>query len=142
MDRITDLIVKEADHKEIPVPGVIYLAAPNYHLLIERDLSLALSVDGKVNYSRPSIDVLFETAADGFMEGLISVILTGANKDGTEGCRKVKERGGVVVAQDPLTAEVPVMPQEVIDSVGAHYVVPIDKMGLFLNKLAREEMDE
>ena len=88
------LAVLEAEDKERVLPGTVYFAPPDYHLLVERDGGLALSSDEPVNYSRPSIDVLFESAADAYGAGLIGVVLTGANNDGAAGLRAVMERGG------------------------------------------------
>ena len=102
--------VKEAEDKEPIRPGVIYFAASNYHLLVEADRSLSLSSDEPVNFSRPSIDVLFESAADAYGEGLVGVILTGANEDGAEGLAAVVAAGGAGVVEDPATAFVATMP--------------------------------
>jgi len=105
------LPVKEAEDKEPIKPGVIYVATAKYHLLIERDRSFSLSVDDKVNYSRPSIDVLFESAAKTYGPRLIGIVLTGANADGAAGLATIKACGGLTIVQDPATAEVPFMPQ-------------------------------
>jgi two-component system chemotaxis response regulator CheB len=85
-------------------------------LLVEDNETLILSSDEKVNYSRPSIDILFESAADAYREKLIGIILTGANNDGDEGMRIIKQKGGFTIAQNPLEAEFPVMPQSAIDT--------------------------
>ena len=138
LDRISPLEVKEADDKELILPGFVYIAPPNYHLLLEKDHSIGLSVDPKVNFSRPSIDVLFETAAEAFAGELAAVVLTGANGDGTMGCRKIKEYGGIIIAQDPETAEVDVMPKSVIDNVGADYILSLSEIGIFLNNLVKD----
>jgi two-component system chemotaxis response regulator CheB len=97
------LRVKEADEKEPIQAGAIYLAPPNYHLLIESDRTFSLSIDERVNYARPSIDVLFETAAQVYGPQTIGVVLTGANNDGAGGLRLIKERGGLAIVQDPRT---------------------------------------
>jgi len=91
LDNLKKIKVKEADEKEIPQKGVAYVAPPNYHLLIEGDRSFTLTVGERVNYARPSIDVLFETAAESYLDGLIGIILTGANNDGSQGLKKIKE---------------------------------------------------
>ena len=127
----TCLRVKEAEEKEPLLPGCVYVAPANYHLLVEKDAHLALSVDDKVYFSRPAIDVLFESAADAFGQGLIGVLLTGANQDGTEGCRCIKERGGLVIVQDPQTAEADTMPRSAI-AVGVDYVVPLTEISHLL----------
>ena len=88
------LTVKEANEKDYIEPGRVYVAPANYHLLVERDRTLSLSADAKVCYSRPSIDVLFESAADVYLSQLIGIILTGATHDGTAGLKKIKQNGG------------------------------------------------
>ena len=110
------LFVKEAKQNEIIKVGNIYFAPPDYHLLIENNKTFAISSDEKVNYSRPSIDILFESAADVYGEKLIGIILTGANNDGAEGMKIIKQKGGFTIAQNPLEAEFPVMPQSAIDT--------------------------
>jgi two-component system, chemotaxis family, protein-glutamate methylesterase/glutaminase len=109
------LLVKEADQDELIEPGRVYIAPANYHLLVERDRTLSLSIDAKVCYSRPSIDVLFETASDAYLAGLIGIILTGANNDGTAGLRQIKKNGGLTIAQDPATASSKLMPTSAIE---------------------------
>lgn len=127
--------VKEADEKEQIGPGVIYIAPPNYHLLIEKDRTFSLSLEEPVNFSRPSIDVLFESAADAYRERLVGVILTGANKDGSRGLKRIKEMGGLAIVQDPLTAEIDSMPRAAISAVNVDYVLPLDQIGPFLVKI-------
>lgn len=104
--------------------GYVYVAPANYHMLVERNRTVALSVDPKVNWSRPSIDVLFESAAHACRTHLIAVLLSGASKDGARGMRIVMEYGGVTIAQSPETAEFPLMPQAAIDETHLTYVVP------------------
>ncbi|MBF0459941.1 MAG: chemotaxis protein CheB [Magnetococcales bacterium] len=109
----------QAEMDKAPIrPGRIYFAPPDYHLLVEPNETVSLSIDPKVNHSRPSIDVLFETAADVYREGLIGVLLTGASQDGTQGLLKILHRGGTTLVQDPTTAEAPLMPRFAI-AVGA-----------------------
>ncbi|MEA2447045.1 MAG: two-component system, chemotaxis family, protein-glutamate methylesterase/glutaminase [Actinomycetota bacterium] len=119
------LPVKEVDDKDPIRDGHVYLAPPDYHLLVEPG-SFALSVDEKVQFSRPSIDVLFESAADSYGADLIAVLLTGSNHDGTEGLLRVKDKGGVTIVQDPTTAERGEMPQTAIDAGAADVVAPIE----------------
>jgi two-component system chemotaxis response regulator CheB len=102
--------VCEAEDKQVPEPGTIYFAPANYHLLVEPDGSMALSADDPVNHSRPSIDLLLESAADALRSRLIAVLLTGANQDGAEGLRAVARTGGTAIVEDPATARVPTMP--------------------------------
>ena len=105
------LAVLEAEDKERVLPGTVYFAPPDYHLLVERDGGLALSSDEPVNYSRPSIDGLFESAADAYGAGLIGVVLTGANNDGAAGLRAVMERGGEAFVERPSEAYASAMPE-------------------------------
>ncbi len=124
----SDIIVKEADDKEKIVPGTVYIAPPNYHLLIEKDETLSFTVENKVNYARPSIDVLFETAADLYQDTLIGIILTGANSDGSKGLKKIKEMGGLAIVQDPDTALVKSMPKAAIKETNVDYILSVDKI--------------
>lgn len=123
LDGICPLKVKEADEKEGILPGTIYLAAPNYHLFIEMDRTFSLSIDARVNYSRPSIDVLFESAVYAYGASIIAVILTGANSDGSHGAKTIKECGGIIIVQNPQTAEAPTMPQSVIEACHVDYIL-------------------
>ena len=115
-------------------PENIYFAPPNYHLLVERDWTCALSIDPKVNHARPSIDVLFECAASIFGPRLIGVIMTGASRDGSAGLRLIREMGGVTVVQDPADAAVPYMPKAAIDA--ADFVRPLAEIGPLVTKLS------
>ena len=99
----TALPVTDAEDKEALVRGHVYLAPPDYHLLVERG-TLALSVDERVQYSRPSIDVLFESAADAYGRRVVGVILTGANDDGAAGLLAIRRAGGFTMLQDPADA--------------------------------------
>jgi len=126
------LTVKQADEKEIIMPGKIYIAPSNYHLLVEEDKTFSLSTDQHVHFARPSIDVLFETAADVFGEKLAGIILTGANDDGSHGLKKIKASGGLTIVQDPDTAEVDTMPKAAIASTKIDYILPLEKIGPFI----------
>jgi len=108
--RRCSLPVKEAEDKESIAPGTIYFAPPNYHLLVEPDLTFGFSNDEPVLFSRPSIDVLFEAAADAYGSGLTGVILTGASADGAQGLKAVSNAGGRALVQEPASAESDVMP--------------------------------
>ncbi len=132
LDDRCSLTVKQADEKESILPGVIYIAPPNYHLLVEEDKTLSLSTNKRVHYARPSIDILFESAADVFGEKLVGIILTGANEDGSHGIRKIKESGGLTIVQDPDTAEVDTMPKAAIASTKIDYILPLEKIGPFI----------
>ncbi len=132
LNSICRINVKEADEKEMAIPGVVYFAPANYHLLIEEDETLSLSVEDRVNYARPSIDVLFETAAYVYNKKLIGIILSGASKDGSEGLKKIKEQGGLTVVQDPETAEAEMMPKAAIAATKIDHILPLNKIGPFL----------
>jgi two-component system, chemotaxis family, protein-glutamate methylesterase/glutaminase len=134
--RESHLCVVDVEDKQPIAPACIYLAPANYHLLVERGV-FSLSVDAAVGFSRPSIDVLFESAADAYRENLAGVVLTGANADGSRGAQKLKRRGGMLIVQDPATAEAPTMPQAVIDSTRVDRILPLDRIGPFLVELCR-----
>ena len=129
------LKVKEADEKEYPQPGYAYVAPPNYHLLLEPDLTFTLTVDERVNYARPSIDVLFETAANAYRDHLVGIILTGANNDGSLGLKRIKELGGLAIVQDPDTAAVDSMPKAAIQNCEVDHVLSLEEIAAFLNEL-------
>src|SRR5919199_1683215 len=112
----------------------VYLAPADYHLLVEPG-SFALSVDRRVHHARPSVDVLFESAADTYRDGVIGVILTGANEDGAAGLAKIKAMGGVAVVQDPAGAERRAMPDAAIAATVADAVLPLDELGKFVHAL-------
>ena len=134
--------VKQADEKETIAPGVVYIAPPNYHLLIEEDKTLSLSVAERVNYARPSIDVLFEAAADVYGAKLIGIILTGANHDGSLGLKRVKESGGLAIVEDPVTAEVNSMPRKAIAATEVDHILPLEEIGPFLVGIGHRQEDE
>jgi len=110
LNLISPMQVKEAQDKEPIRPGIAYIAPPNYHLLVENEGTLSLSDDERVNYTRPAIDVLFETAADCYGAALLGVVLTGNNSDGARGLKTIKDLGGTTAIQDPEDAQVPAMP--------------------------------
>ena len=112
------LPVREAADKDLVRPGCVYLAPPDYHLLVEPG-ALALSVDEKVSFSRPSIDVLLESAGDAYGERAIGVVLTGSSDDGALGLRRLRERGGLTIVQDPDEAERPEMPAAAVEAGAA-----------------------
>jgi two-component system chemotaxis response regulator CheB len=117
--------VREPEDKEAIVPGTVYFAPPDYHLLVDEGPQLALSSDPLVNFSRPSIDVLFESAADAFGARLAAVLLTGASQDGAAGLEAVDRAGGVTVVQDPADAQVPVMVESALRRTAATFVLPL-----------------
>jgi two-component system, chemotaxis family, protein-glutamate methylesterase/glutaminase len=135
LNRLSAINVKEAEDKEILSPGTVYVAPAGYHLLIEPDRSFSLSVDDKVNFSRPSIDLLFESAADAFGEALIGVVLTGANTDGAKGLKAIKRLGGLAVVQNPKTAEASCMPRAALAATAVDHIVDLERIALLLRKL-------
>ncbi|PZR27213.1 MAG: chemotaxis protein CheB [Citrobacter freundii] len=130
------LPVKQADEKEPITNGIVYLAPPGYHLLVESDRTFSLSVDKPVSYSRPSIDVLFETAAYVYREGLIGIILTGANKDGAAGITAISECGGLTIAQNPDEAQYPSMPAAAIATKTVRRICTLEEICNFLLKIS------
>jgi two-component system chemotaxis response regulator CheB len=125
----TRLTVVEAEDKMALEPGRIYLAPADYHLMIEEPGRLALSTDAPVRAARPSIDVLFQTAAEAYRDALLGVLLTGASADGAEGLATVKASGGRVIVEDPATAECRTMPAAALAATAVDYVLPLDRIG-------------
>lgn len=135
LGRASPLPVCEAQERSPAAPGVVHVAPSGYHLLVEHDHHFSLSADPRVTYARPSIDVLFETAAEAWHAGLVAVLMTGANSDGAHGLAAVRQRGGFALVQDPATAEADVMPLAGLDMAGADACVPLDAIAAELNRL-------
>jgi two-component system chemotaxis response regulator CheB len=129
------LKTKLAEDKEPLRPGVIYFAPPDYHLLIERTMSLALDSDEPVLFSRPSIDLLFESAGDSLHERVIGVLLSGANSDGAAGLQSIHAHGGRTLVQDPRSARYSAMPQAALDRFQPQRVLPLQAIGPALLEL-------
>jgi two-component system, chemotaxis family, protein-glutamate methylesterase/glutaminase len=127
--------VKEAEDKEAMSAGTVYLAPGGYHLHLERDKTFSLSVDEPVRYARPSIDVLFDSAAHACRERVLAAVLTGANDDGAQGARRVKAAGGTVIVQEPRSAEVPDMPNAALAVVEPDYRVEPSGLAELLARL-------
>jgi len=132
----TVLPLREAEDKEPIAAGTVYLAPPNYHLLVERTKSFALSADEAVLFSRPAIDVLFESAADAYGERLAGIVLTGASADGARGLSAVKRRGGIAIVQTPDGAVAPEMPRAALSMVAADHVLSLPDLATLLGQLA------
>jgi two-component system chemotaxis response regulator CheB len=109
-------------------------------LLIENNLTFSLSVGEKVNYSKPSIDVLFQSASEVYTTHLIGIILTGTNNDGAQGIKLIKQRGGLTIAQDPGTAKYNIMPMSAINTHHVDYILPLKKIPKFLNSIIKKEV--
>ncbi|HGM5553764.1 TPA: chemotaxis protein CheB [Pseudomonas putida] len=131
------LPVAEATDKQDIMPGTVYFATPGYHLSVEQDRSLSLSLEDRVHHSRPAIDYLFESAADVYGETLAAVLLTGANHDGARGLAQVKQRGGLTIVQDPQDAQVATMPLAALKIQQPDHVLPIHGIGRLLVELER-----
>lgn len=129
------LRVKEAEDKEPLAAGTIFLAPGGYHLLVERDRTLSLSVDAPVHYCRPSIDVLFDTAAEAFGARLVGVVLTGFGCDGAAGLARIARDGGTAIVQDPRTAEAPEMPLAALERTKTNAVLGLDEIGALLAEI-------
>ena len=134
------LPVTIAEDKQSTDGGVIYLAPANYHLQVEPDSRLSLSIDDKVNFSRPSIDVLFDSAAEVYRSRLIGIVLTGGSKDGAAGLKKIKELGGLAIVQDPAEAEVPTMPQSALAACQVDRILTLKEIACFLAHLGVDIM--
>lgn len=135
------LQVEEAVDKMQIKPGCIYFAPPDYHMLVDAGPQIALSVDEVVQYSRPSIDVLFESAADIYGARLLGVLLTGGNEDGAAGMAYIEQCGGKTVVQDPAEAATATMPESALKVIKPTHILPLDDIrDLFIslaNKTAR-----
>ena len=130
------LPVREADDKEPVEPGTVYFAPPDYHMLVEKSRQIALSTDEPVHFSRPSVDVLFESAADAYGKRLLGIILTGANEDGAAGLHAIHRAGGVTVVQQPDSAKVPLMVVSALQRNPADFVLPLPEIAELLKGLA------
>jgi two-component system chemotaxis response regulator CheB len=140
LKKICPLKVKQADEKENIISGFVYFAPPDYHLLIEDDRTFSLSIGEMVNYSRPSIDVLFESASDAYGARLIGIILSGANNDGSKGLKTIKDRGGLAIVQDPDTAQYPAMPLAAISATVVDFILPIEGIAHLVIELSRAKL--
>jgi two-component system chemotaxis response regulator CheB len=129
------LPIREADDKEPIEPGTVYFAPPDYHMLVERNRQIALSTDEPVHYSRPSVDVLFESAADVYRKRLLGIILTGANEDGAAGLHAIHQAGGVTVVQQPDSAKVPLMVVSALQRNPADFVLSLPEIAELLKGL-------
>ncbi|HSO67009.1 MAG TPA: chemotaxis protein CheB, partial [Desulfatirhabdiaceae bacterium] len=135
LDQTCKVTVKQADEKERILHGIVYLAPPDHHLMVAHDRTLSLSVEEPVNFARPSIDVLFETAAAVYGSHLVGVILTGASADGSRGLKAIKDVGGLTIVQDPRTAEADIMPRSAIRAVDVDAILPLKAIGKMLSRL-------
>jgi two-component system chemotaxis response regulator CheB len=131
------LPVREAFDKAPVTGGTVYFAGAGYHLSIERERVFSLSCEPPVHYARPAIDVLMESAADAYGDGLLGILLTGANHDGAEGMQRIRQNGGLTVVQDPREAQAPTMPERAIALCQPHLVLPLAAIRALLAKLEK-----
>jgi two-component system chemotaxis response regulator CheB len=134
----TALRVVEAEDKTLLEQSTVYVAPADYHLLVEDRASLALSTEGPVRFARPSIDVLFESAAAAYGSAALAILLTGASDDGAAGLATIKRRGGRTMVQDPATAECATMPAAGIAAAAIDYILPLERIGPYLLSLVEE----
>lgn len=128
----TVLPVKEVEDKTLLEPGFIYVAPSDYHLLFEKSGHLSLDISEKVNYSRPSIDVAFESAAEVYQSSLVGILLSGANADGTQGLQAIQKAGGTIIVQKPDTAEMPFMPNHAIQNTTPDFILDVEEILMLL----------
>jgi two-component system, chemotaxis family, protein-glutamate methylesterase/glutaminase len=128
----TMIPVVEVEDKTPLLPGAIYIGPSDYHLLFEKDGTLSLDISEKVNYSRPSIDLSFESAADAYGVTLAGILLSGANADGTAGLKAIKKSGGITVIQKPETAEMPFMPRNAEQFASPDYILDVNEILEFI----------
>jgi two-component system, chemotaxis family, protein-glutamate methylesterase/glutaminase len=134
----TELTVSEVEDKEPLMPGTVHIAPANYHVLIDDGL-LSLTLEEPVRFSRPSIDVMFSSAADAYGSGAIGVVLTGANEDGARGLSDIVKRGGRALVQDPRSAEIAIMPYAAVKAVPSAEVLPLEALAPRLIELSHEQ---
>jgi len=137
-----ELTVVEACDKAKLVAGTVYIAPPGYHTLIEEDQTINLSADPRVNFSRPSINVLFETAAEVYQRRVMGVLLTGANGDGAEGLFQIHKNGGYTIVQDPNDAQSKVMPESALALFEPNAILPMRKIAAHIIKKIGEGYHE
>lgn len=124
----TSIPVKEVEDKVALLPGYIYIAPSDYHLLFEKNNLLSLDTSEKINYSRPSIDVAFESASDVYGKSLVGILLSGANADGTEGLIAIKKAGGTIIVQKPETADMPFMPHNAVVHTSPDFILSVSEI--------------
>ena len=129
--------VREVEDKDAIENRTIYIAPSDYHLLVEKNKTFSLDFSEKLHHSRPAIDISFETAADAYGPSLIGMLLSGANADGAEGLKKIKEGGGLTIVQDPAEASIAYMPEQALNIFRPDYVAGIEEMAGIINKLNR-----
>ena len=134
----TSFLVKEAEEKETINPKTVYFAPPNYHIQVEENRTFSLSTDAKVNFSRPSIDVLFETAAWVYKDELVGILLTGSNNDGSKGLLEIKKHGGIAIVENPKTAFSKTMPYTATTLFEPDLIIDIEDIAEKITDLCKE----
>lgn len=134
LNDVSEISVTEAQDKMPICPGNAYIAPGDYHMLVEKNMRISLSVDDRVTYSRPSIDVLFISVATIFKSNVLGIILTGANHDGSDGIVHIKKYGGTVIAQDPREAESSTMPKSAIETGVVDKIITLDNIAEYINQ--------
>lgn len=137
----TSLVVCEVEDKQPIMGGYVYLAPPDYHLLVDGD-EFSLTVDQPVRFARPSIDVFLESVAERYGSAAAGVILTGANEDGAVGLQRIAAMGGYAIVQDPRTAESPMMPRAALRAVPDAKTLPLERITPHLVALAMEPVEQ
>ena len=135
----TNLKVKEIEDKEAITPATVYIAPADYHLLIEDERSFSLDSSEKIHYSRPSIDVSFESVAEVFGKTAIGILLSGANADGAEGLYQIKQAGGFTIVQDPASADVGFMPQQALEIMQPDKILSSSDIAIFIEDLLTKQ---
>lgn len=131
--------VKSVEDKVPLIPGFVYIAPSNYHLLFEKNQTLSLDTSEKINYSRPSIDVSFESAAEAYGNAVIAILLSGSNSDGTNGLKTIKNFGGIIAVQNPISAEMPFMPNNAILNTNPDFILNREEMLDFINSINKKQ---
>ena len=129
----TNISIREVEDKDTITANTIYIAPADYHLLIEKNFEFSLDASEKINFSRPSLDVTFESAAEVYGASLAGIILSGANADGASGLKAIKQAGGTIIAQKPETALVPYMPEQAILNNTIDFIYDVNEMATFIN---------
>lgn len=132
----TAMEVIEVEDKETIMPGCIYIVPPDYHMLFENETLVSLDFSEKINFSRPSIDITFRSAAEIYKENTIALLLSGANADGVKGLQQIKNYRGLVVIQDPITAEIDYMPKQAALNVAVDFILKPEEIAAFINGLS------
>lgn len=137
----SSLPTSELDEKEVLLNGHVYLAPANYHTLIEPDRTFSLDVSEKIHYSRPSIDVTFESMCDIYRKHAAAILLSGANADGVSGLLCIKNSGGITAIQNPSTAEIAYMPNQALINNAVDFVLENSDLAHFINKLSQKSIE-